>query len=656
MSWITDFGAVTTLLTHLGAALAGVALLRRVLGPAHTLAALTFGPFLGLGLSSLTLLGLWAIGVRSVWAAVWAPVLLLPAVLASPFMGDRWQLPEWHPRDVRALALTLLLVPMVVSGPFSNLGREVGDGKAYRAYFTADYVWRRAVVAELAKGEIAPANPFLVDETMHYYWLPHLNSAAVYRTLHDRTDLDQLLIAESWLVNFCFLAFIYGLARWAGASPWAAAGGTAIAVLATSAEGVYGFWVLWKKEAALDIVRFMNIDALSRWELGGMPIDGLQRILFYQPHHALGYGLGFLGALAIVARTRTFDPWVLGLGGVLLGLSTLTSSFAGLMLTCVAAVWEGASVLRSLDWKRAGAHAVVAALPLVTAALIVLGLGYVDRSGSVLQFGLNPVAMHRFWQASLLSAGPIAAFASAGLWLCLRQRRWQGTLHASLAFVCVVFFFFIDVRDHQHVYVGWRVGHLWFTAAAGLVGLSLSWMASLEGWRRTAVTAAATGLIVVALPTTLIDIYNTGDIANRSWGPSFRWTMVIPHTELEAFGWLKRETAPNALIQWDSEGRGAEGWANIPAFAERRLAAGLPSSMVPMAKYEMAAQLGSLLFSRGTAAMRHDIAAQLRVDYVYLGPIERQAHPDCVEVFRQGSDFFEPVFDNGEVTIYRVRY
>ena len=78
--------------------------------------------------------------------------------------------------------------------------------------------------------------------------------------------------------------------------------------------------------------------------------------------------------------------------------------------------------------------------------------------------------------------------------------------------------------------------------------------------------------------------------------------------------------------------------------------------MVPMAKYELAAQLGSLLFSRGTAAMRHDVAARLQVDYVYLGPHERTTYPDSVEVFRQGTDFFESVFDNGDVTIYRVRY
>jgi hypothetical protein len=46
----------------------------------------------------------------------------------------------------------LLIVPLVVGLPFAHVGEITPDGQAYRAYFTADYVWRRAVVIELAKG------------------------------------------------------------------------------------------------------------------------------------------------------------------------------------------------------------------------------------------------------------------------------------------------------------------------------------------------------------------------------------------------------------------------------------------------------------------------------------------------------------------------
>ena len=35
--------------------------------------------------------------------------------------------------------------------PFAHVGEELPEGRAYRAYFTADFVWEVAVVAELAK-------------------------------------------------------------------------------------------------------------------------------------------------------------------------------------------------------------------------------------------------------------------------------------------------------------------------------------------------------------------------------------------------------------------------------------------------------------------------------------------------------------------------
>ena len=56
--------------------------------------------------------------------------------------------------------LLLLLVPLVVGLPFAHVGEITADGQDYRAYFTADYVWRRAVVIELAKGDVLPVNPY----------------------------------------------------------------------------------------------------------------------------------------------------------------------------------------------------------------------------------------------------------------------------------------------------------------------------------------------------------------------------------------------------------------------------------------------------------------------------------------------------------------
>ena len=40
----------------------------------------------------------------------------------------------------------------------------------------------------------------------------------------------------------------------------------------------------------LTAVKNLNIDAISRWYFQGIPIDGLQRLLFYQPHTSSATG------------------------------------------------------------------------------------------------------------------------------------------------------------------------------------------------------------------------------------------------------------------------------------------------------------------------------------------------------------------------------
>ena len=56
-------------------------------------------------------------------------------------------------------------MPLVVARPFALVGVEIPEGHVYRAYFTADYVWGRAVVAELAKGDFLPGQSATTSAT-----------------------------------------------------------------------------------------------------------------------------------------------------------------------------------------------------------------------------------------------------------------------------------------------------------------------------------------------------------------------------------------------------------------------------------------------------------------------------------------------------------
>ncbi len=122
--------------------LPGVLLVRAIAGPSvGWLPAATFGPLLGVALSSLPLLGIWMAGGRGSWTLFVSPALLLMLLPFARRLKGRWQLPGVMPGDRAALAAVILVVPLVVAVPFAHVGKILPEGKAYRAYFTADYAW-----------------------------------------------------------------------------------------------------------------------------------------------------------------------------------------------------------------------------------------------------------------------------------------------------------------------------------------------------------------------------------------------------------------------------------------------------------------------------------------------------------------------------------
>src|SRR5206468_6297891 len=125
-------------------------------------------------ISSLTLLALWVAGFRGGWIVVAAPILAFPAALLVRPLAGRFDIPAFDRRDLLAVCLLMLLVPLVVGRPFARVGADLLDGRAYRAYFTADFVWRMAVTAEVSKGDMPPRNQFYLDDPLRYYWLPML--------------------------------------------------------------------------------------------------------------------------------------------------------------------------------------------------------------------------------------------------------------------------------------------------------------------------------------------------------------------------------------------------------------------------------------------------------------------------------------------------
>ena len=633
--------------------LPGVAIARAIAGPAlGWLVPVAFGPLLGQALGSLALTAVWAAGGRGIWVALLAPALVSIVVLPARRLQGRWRVPATSSGDRIALAALLLIVPVIVGLPFAHLGEITADGQFYRAYFTADYVWRRAVVAELAKGAFLPVNPYLHGDTLHYYWMPHLLTAAQYRFASAWATLDELLLIRSVCIDAFFVTFLYGMVRVFGVRAWAAAAGVAFVIVSSSFEGLYAWIDFVARGVPLHELTNLNIDAITRWYIRGIPIDGLQRLLFYQPHHAVGYVAGLMGVLAVSRRTRTFDPVAMAVAGLLLGLSIAISSFAGVMFTAGAALFEAYSVVRQLDWRRGLAHAVASAIPLALASGLVLALQYVDATGSIVAFGVNRVATQSFWLVTALSFGPVLIVSIAAIAIILQAERQDLGELGALAAACVVFYFFINVRDHQDVYVGWRVGHLLFMSATVLAGLVFDHLQSMPNRRKAVAILIVVGL--AGLPTTVIDVYNTQDITNNRGAPGFTWTLRLTPDDRQAFHWIRLNTRPEEVIQVDPFTRDTETWAYLPAFAERRMAAGLPISMVPLKKYQEGSEQVRAIFDEPALAA-YERAVRSGINYVLIGPPERHAHEGVEQRLDGLPDLMPLLFRNGTISIYGVR-
>ncbi|HTV00733.1 MAG TPA: hypothetical protein VMF13_09360, partial [Luteitalea sp.] len=492
--------------------------------------ALLLGPSVGYALSSLVLLAVWMAGGRSGWWLIAAPVIATAVAVWTPSLGARIDVPRFGRRDVTAMALLALLVPAIVARPYSLVGEDLPEGRAYRAYFTADFVWAMAVVSEVSKGDVLPENPFHLDMPLHYYWLAHLYPALEHRVLGRDVRLDALLLADATLAGVTFVGFLYALGKQLTRAVAPTVLGVVVAVLFTSPEGLYALFDLWRQDRPLSLVRYLNIDAVSRWFFGALPIDGLHRVLLYQPQHQIGYALACGALLVMVQQAPHPQVRAAGLAGALLGLGVLVSTFSALMAAVMIAAVALLAIVGARAWKVGALQAIAGAIPVLAAVWLSRRLEDVTGGGQLIDVMPNPLAVRHPLSGPAVSMGILLLTLAVGVWLWARARRGHArVLLPGVAFVvCVFFYFFVDVRDHQDVYVGWRAGHLIFITCAGALGWTW-WRIVHQRARRWSVAGVSMLAVTCLLqaPTVAIDLYNVQDITNREVAAGFPWTLML---------------------------------------------------------------------------------------------------------------------------------
>jgi hypothetical protein len=614
------------------------------------------GGLFGYAVLALTIWAATALGLRSPggllvgWLFVTVVVFAVASFLRGPFVA----LPAWRRGDTLALLVVLLLVPALFWFPYKNLGaRDRAGNRYFRAYFTADYLWHVALTGELSKYSQPPVNPYMSPEPLHYYWTYFVVPAAVSRFgPSPLADIEVALKANAMCTAVLFLGAIV-IATWCAVP---SSGATAVAVLLTvvaaSGEGLYSLYRdILLGGHPLSFLRDLNVDALSNWYFRGLRIDGLPRSMWYTPQHSMSVALGLLALPCAGVAARSVSWGAIVLAGSALGASTLFNPLLGGMFSLIYG-----SVVTALAIRH---RAPVVALSHAAAAVPVLGaLGWcfanemVEGAGTTLHFGVAAFARFRpvltFW----LSLGPVLVPGLLGL-ASLRtmgQHLWPAV--AGLIAGIALLYFVVLIAETS--YVGFRAGQI---IQVSLAPLAAAFFGHLLARGRRALMVLLTVLFVAAgLPTTLVDAYNAQDITNLAQGPAFQWTIVTTPDQQAGFEWVRRNTPPLAVVQMDPIVRARETWTQIPTFARRRMAAGLPISLIDVPSYRhRSALVHKSIYVSTNPDEAWRVARELEIDYIYMDDIERAGLPCGFEdKFESAPHLFHKVYSNGEVRIYDV--
>jgi hypothetical protein len=606
---------------------------------------------------ALTAIALWAAiraGVPSApgFVIAWCVLSLLTWISLGARGEPAFPFDPWTRQDTVAYALVILLTAAVAAPPFLKLGsRDAAGNRYYRAYFTADFVWHTALTAEVAKFSMPPRNPFLRNRAIHYYWAYFLLPAAVSSTgPAPLRDVERCLKLNAFLCGLLFMSAIFLAVRATVPSAAAAGISVALALVASSAEGISEVIRLARDGLPLGSLRETNIDAITAWRWQGYRVDGLQRAIWYNPQHSMAGALGLIG---MAAAARGSSPTALGgiLAGVALGGSVSMNPFVGAMFSMAYGVGVALHAWGTNAPVRRIVNSALAVLPVLAALAWCTANEMVEGAGGKIDFGFHSISRHYPFITLMLSLGPALLPALAGLLVRGAVPLRPIAPAMTLAGVSVFLMYYMRIAVDEY-WVGFRTGHLLLVS---LPALSARFF--LSAWQRARPLAVAIGLLtlVAGAPTLLIDAYNAQDTRNfiMSVG-GFPWTRQVTTDEQAAWRWIRTETPAEAVVQQDVLSRHPNSWWVIPTFGHRRLAAAIPPFLMFEEEYMEKSRRVQTMYATGSAQEAWSIARSLRIDYVYVDAVERAAYGPVLEKFAD-EKYFSLAFQNAAASIYAVR-
>jgi hypothetical protein len=612
------------------------------------------GALIGYGITQLILWAVIAAHMASAaaFAVAWLVVTIGIFVVLRGYVSSRVIVSAgWSAADTGPLLLVLILVAIIMAPPYANLGRaDAAGNRYYRAYFTADFLWHSALAYELGKFSLPPRNPYMTPRVMNYYWTYFLLPSSVAQVAPsppELQDVQRLLKMNALLSGLLMAGSLFLLVRSGVSSATAAGIAVALAIVAASAEGTYAIADLLARGRPLTELLNINVDAVTAWYFNGLRIDNIPRSLWYTPQHIVSIGLGLCGLLVAAYAGAAAPLRAIAGAGLALGLATTMNPLLG---AACAAIYGACVLVDALrqpgGWKFVPKHA-VGAVPVALAVLWGAASRVMDGAGGALNVGFSGFSRNRPILTLLLSLGPILIPALAGLW---RPANAARPVVIAATGIALGLFLLYYVRISEASWVGFRAGQIL------LVSIPILLARTLDRLRWSGRAGVSIVILILGLPTTVVDTYNAQDIGNRRPSPgNFRWTLWTTPAQQEAFDWIRRATPTDAVVQMEPILRGREHWTLIPSFAGRRMAAGLPISLLPTPEYAERSERVRALFATANGDEAHAIARKLRLDYLYVDRDDRAAYPDGTRKFDERPALFERVFQNAEVAVYRLR-
>ena len=204
---------------------------------------------------------------------------------------------------------------------------------------------------------------------------------------------------------------------------------------------------------------------------------------------------------------------------------------------------------------------------------------------------------------------------------------------------------FMDIGSYPGVWMAWRAGSILLTALFLMTAVTIG---NRKRW-------ALAIILIPALLTAVLDIYNAQDVTNRNFSRgTFRWTTIVDRSDRQALAWIRSNTSPEAVVQWDVRAREPGEWALIPALAERRMAVGFPIFLLDNRKYRKRERRLRPIFVSRDPVRAHQLALEAGIDYLVIGTREVAVRGELVRKLWEAPELFREVYSNDGATIFQV--